>query len=134
VDASLRRVRFLEGAVRDLGLSARVAVLHARAEELGRNAQWRGQADAVVARGFGPPSVVAECGAPLLRVGGVLAVSEPPRAEGVRWPRTEVERFGLRVRAVGPREGYHMAELVQEDPCPLEFPRRTGVPVRSPLF
>jgi 16S rRNA (guanine527-N7)-methyltransferase len=134
VDASLRRVRFLEQAVRDLAFSGRVEVRHSRAEDLGRESAWRGRVDAVVARGFGPPAVVAECAAPLLRVGGVLAVSEPPGAEGVRWPAEEVERFGLTMRRVGGRAGYQLAELELERACPSEFPRRSGVPSRSPLF
>ena len=37
--------------------------------------------DMVVARSFGPPPVLAECAAPLLKVGGWLLVSEPPSTE-----------------------------------------------------
>ena len=134
LDASLQRVRFLEGAVRQLGLGARVEVRHGRAEDLGREAEWRGTSDVVVARSFGPPSVVAECAAPLLRVGGRLVVSEPPDGRGERWPAEGVTQLGLAVRAVAPWAGYGMAELEQAAPCPARFPRRVGVPTRAPLF
>ena len=38
--------------------------------------------DGALARSFGRPAVVAECAAPLLRVGGWLIVSEPPSRRG----------------------------------------------------
>jgi 16S rRNA (guanine527-N7)-methyltransferase len=134
VDASLRRVRFLESAVRRLDLGHRVEVRHARGEDVGREQRWRARVDAVVARSFGPPAVVAECAAPLLRVGGMLAVSEPPRAEGVRWPAAAVRELGLARRGAGDRAGYQLAVLELMDLCPERFPRRVGVPERSPLF
>jgi 16S rRNA (guanine527-N7)-methyltransferase len=134
VESRLGRVRFLEAAVRELGLTAGTDVMHARAEDLGRDADARGQANVVVARSFGRPAVVAECAAPLLRVGGVLAVSEPPHSEGGRWPSDGLARLGLGLRRVGPRAGFGMAELVQERVCPDRYPRRPGVPARSPGF
>lgn len=134
VDASLQRVRFLEEAVRHLGLASRIEVRHVRAEDLGRDPDWRGSCDAVVARSFGPPAVVAECAAPLLRVGGGLVVSEPPEGDRDRWPEADLARLGLVVRTVGPRSGYQMAEMELERPCPDRFPRRVGVPARAPLF
>jgi 16S rRNA (guanine527-N7)-methyltransferase len=134
VDASARRTRFLEGAVRDLGLGGWTEVVHARAEELGRDPGWRGRMDGVVARSFGPPAVVAECAAPLLRPGGVLAVSEPPGPDAGRWPEGGLEPFGLVLRDHGRRAGYQMAELRQAHRCPARFPRRPGVPARAPLF
>jgi 16S rRNA (guanine527-N7)-methyltransferase len=78
MDAIERRCHFLEEAVETLGLSGRVTVVRARAEEAGREDGLRGSFDTVVARSFGPPPVTAECGAPFLAVGGRLIVSEPP--------------------------------------------------------
>ncbi len=54
----------------------------------------RGVADLVVARSFGPPSVVAECAAPMLRLGGWLVVSEPPTAQD-RWAGVSDAPLGL---------------------------------------
>ena len=65
-------------SIKDLGIGHRVSVLSSRAEIAGHQPQWRGSFDAVVARGFAAPGVTAECAAPLLRVGGLLCVSEPP--------------------------------------------------------
>jgi 16S rRNA (guanine527-N7)-methyltransferase len=78
VEASVRRAAFLRAAVSRLGVRDRITVVEDRAEAVGRDPDSRGRFDLVVARSFGPPAVVAECAAPLLRVGGRAVVSEPP--------------------------------------------------------
>ena len=78
LDANRRRCAFLREVVQELGLGERVGVLEGRAEDFGRQALLRGQADLVVARSFGPPAAVAECAAPLLAVGGGPRPGSPP--------------------------------------------------------
>ncbi len=130
LDAALRRVRLLEDAVRSLGWADRVDVVHARAEDLGRDPPHRARYDLVTARLFGPPAAAAECGAPLLRLGGVLAVTEPPDAVEGRWPAAGLAFLGLEV--LEPRPGVQRLRSVT--PVEDRFPRKAGVPVRRPLF
>jgi 16S rRNA (guanine527-N7)-methyltransferase len=131
LDAGERRVAFLQDAVEALDLSDRVSVVHGRAEVLGRG-PLRGAFDAVVARAFGSPAVTAECGAPLLRPGGRLVVSEPPD-DGDRWPPEGLDQLGLVVGASHDR-GARVRVLEQVRPCPEAYPRRDGVPGKRPLF
>ena len=141
LDARERRCSFLREAVRELDLDGRVVVVWARAEEAGHRDYLRGAFDLVVARGFGPPAVTAECGAPFLRVGGMLAVSEPPHDGDTggpgdpsgRWPARWLARLGL---AVGPSwtDGFRYQALDQVEPCPERYARNPGVPVKRPLF
>ena len=72
-----------------------MTILGAAAEDAGRDAEWRGGFDLVTARSFGAPAVVAECGAPFLRVGGRLVVSEPPSDGPTRWPVEGLAAVGL---------------------------------------
>ena len=130
LDALERRVALLDEAVDALGWGDRVIVLHARAEDVGRDPAWRGTVDAVTARLFGPPATVAECSAPLLRVGGLLIVSEPPDQPD-RWPVEGVAEFGLE-RADHSPAG--MQVLRQVELCPENFPRRVGIPAKRPRF
>lgn len=129
VEASVRRAELLRDAVRTLGVTDRVTVEARRAEEVGRDPLHRGRADLVVARAFGPPAVVAECAAPLLRVGGALVVSEPPDRPD-RWPEGSLAALGLAVEA---RTG-GFVRLRQRSRCPQRFPRRVGIPAKRPLF
>ncbi|HEV2759282.1 MAG TPA: RsmG family class I SAM-dependent methyltransferase, partial [Acidimicrobiales bacterium] len=86
VESSVRRAAFLRHAVEQLALGDRVDVAEARAEAVGRHARTRAQFGLVVARSFGPPAVVAECAAPLLRPGGRAVISDPPGGAPSRWP------------------------------------------------
>jgi 16S rRNA (guanine527-N7)-methyltransferase len=141
LDARERRCGFLREAVLDLDLGERVVVVWARAEEAGHRDYLRGVFDLVVARGFGAPAVTAECGAPFLRVGGTLAVSEPPEdGEGAtppdvsdRWTAGGLARLGL---ALGRSwtDGYRYQALNQVEPCPPRYARNPGIPTKRPLF
>ena len=138
VESRVRPAAFLGRAVVELGLEGRVAVAAERAELLGRTGSRRGAFDLVTARGFGPPGVTAECAAPLLEVGGLLVVSEPP-LEGSdvarRWSVQGLAQLGMgSVAAVGSAAGYRFAVVRQERACPDRFPRRVGVPAKRPLF
>jgi 16S rRNA (guanine527-N7)-methyltransferase len=136
VEARGRRCAFLLDAVGELGLRGRVVVEGARAEVVGRIPEWRGAFDVVTARGFGRPAVVAECAAPLLEVGGLLAVSEPPPDScGVtrRWSGEGLAELGMgKAQPVGSAYGFVL--VFQEQRCPDRFPRRVGVPAKRPLF
>lgn len=135
LEASERRTSFLVTAADQLGLAPpRVEVVRERAEIAGRQDRWRSTADLVVARAFGPPAVVAECGAPLLASGGRLIVSEPPEGGEGRWPRAGLKAFGLVSGLPERHEGCWYRVLEQQEPCPGRFPRRPGIPVKRPLF
>jgi 16S rRNA (guanine527-N7)-methyltransferase len=134
VEASVRRAAFLRAAVRELALESRVAVVEERAEVIGRAPEYRGSFDLVVARSFGPPAVVAECAAPLLRIGGRAVVSEPPGGEPERWPADGLLRLGMAPGAGVQAGGAAYQVLRQDEPCPDRWPRRVGVPAKRPLF
>jgi 16S rRNA (guanine527-N7)-methyltransferase len=134
VDAGERRVAFLGAAVAALGLEDRVSVVEGRAEELARRVDLRGRFDLVVARGFGPPAVTAECGAGFLVVGGRLVVSEPPGGRAERWPVSGLALVGLERAEAFEAGGTSYQVLRQATPCPDRYPRRVGIPTKRPLF
>lgn len=134
LDSNERRAAFLSRAVLALELHHRVVVAHSRAEDAGRDPLWRGRADLVVARSFGPPAVTAECAAPLLGVGGRLVVSEPPDGTPDRWPEEPLAELGLRPVGRLEQAFSRFQILRQESSCPDQFPRRVGVPAKRPLF
>ena len=134
LDSRTKSTTFLEAAVEELGLSRLVAVREGRAEALARS-ELRGVFDLVCARGFGAPAVTAECAAGFLVSGGLLVVSEPPGEEvsEERWPTEGLHTLGLErltVTADTPR----FQVLRMREQCPDQFPRRTGIPQKRPLF
>jgi 16S rRNA (guanine527-N7)-methyltransferase len=136
LDASARRVAFLTDASRTLGVADRVEAVHDRAEHYGRVPAHRGAVDLVTARSFGPPAVVAECAAPLLRLGGRAVVSEPPTPDPSRWPPDGLALLGLTPEPapVGRPGAARYQVLVASSTCPDRFPRRVGIPTKRPLF
>lgn len=134
LDGMVRRTTFLREAARVINeLGGHVEVVTERAEVAGRSPTLRGTFDFVVARSFGPPAVTAECGAPFLRRGGQLIVSEPPGGHSERWPAEGLRELGLRLVALEV-EPIARVVLLAEEPCPDRFPRRVGVPTRRPVF
>lgn len=132
LDANAKRMGVLELAIEELGLADRCRVRTARAEEAGRDRSLRAAFDAVVARGFSGPPVTAECAAPLLRVGGVLVVSEPPGDED-RWPAAGLAPLGM--EPLGTTTfSFRFSATVQSTSCPEMYPRRVGIPGKRPLF
>ena len=129
VESQARRAAWLREAVTWLEL-ANVSVLEERAELTGRG-DLRGQAAIVTSRSFAAPGITAECAAPLLDVGGVLWVSQPPAPSATRWPTEGLALLGLRPReeTVTSWVGFSL-----ESPCPDRYPRRVGIPAKRPLF
>jgi 16S rRNA (guanine527-N7)-methyltransferase len=132
LDTNQRRMGTLHDALDSLGASGRSNVICGRAEEESGRPGLRGTIHGVVARGFGPPAVTAECAAPLLLVGGSLVVSEPPE-ERRRWDAEGLAVLGLAGDTTS-AGGFRFFEAVQATLCPARYPRRTGIPGKRPLF
>jgi len=135
LEGMTKRAELLAWAVEELGVAARVSVLHARAEQVGRPGEpLRGGCALVTARAFGAPPVTAEAAAPLLATGGSLVVSEPPGSEGDRWPQEGLAPLGLVGAGVVRTERAGYMVLRQDTPCPPEYPRSWKRQARHPLF
>ncbi len=91
VDRRAKRTDFLDRMVRRLRWSDRVSVICSDVEEvIGADHAI----NAVVARGFGPPSVTLSMASRLVRPRGRIVISEPP--EGERWPEEMLAELGVR--------------------------------------
>lgn len=129
LDAIRKRCSFLVWAAGQLGLADRVEVWCGRAEEIGHEARARYGFDAVVARGFGPPAQTVECGAPLLRPGGRLVISEPPEQRA--WPAGPLAGIGL---VHEPDVAAGVVVLRRDGEVDDRYPRRVKIQQRAPLF
>jgi 16S rRNA (guanine527-N7)-methyltransferase len=139
LEATHKKVTFLENIVHMLGLEG-VAVLHGRAEELGRNPAHREQYDWALARAVAEMPTLAEYLLPLVRVGGgALAQKGEGAAAEVHGADTAIVTLGGRVRRLVPVELRGLAEtrfLVVVDKVaatPEQYPRRPGIPQKRPL-
>jgi 16S rRNA (guanine527-N7)-methyltransferase len=130
VEAQRRRAAFLRSALTQLEADA--DVLEARAEDVGRQPELRASFDAAVARSFGSPAVTAECAAPLLRIDGVLVVSDPPVGGAARWPADGLDELGLVVDHQTTEPAF--TRLRKCAATPDRYPRSVGRPAKRPLW
>ncbi len=79
-DALQKRVRFLQEAIDDLMLTG-ITAIHARAEELGQDPQYRGQFDLCVSRAVAELPVLCEYCLPLVKPGGVFVSYKSRKTE-----------------------------------------------------
>ena len=138
VDAHRRRLDWVAAIAAEFGL-ANVDVAHARLEEYGHGPA-RESFDVATARALGPLPVVAELGLPLLAVGGSLLIPRgQPVADELEHAAAACEQLGGRVDDVVPNPSSPidqvgfvviMAKIAATSP---RFPRRSGVPARTPL-
>lgn len=138
VDASERRCEFAWRAVRALQLGSRVEVVHGRVDELAHVEAWRGSADLVTARLFGPPAEVAECALPIVADGGHLVVSVSAATVG-RWRDADLAALGATVVArwetvAGSGVTGSFVAVRRSGPLQDRYPRRAAKRRRAPLF
>ena len=133
-DADERRCRAARAAVRAVGLERRVTVEHVRIEVLVDRSDTREAFDGATARSFGPVSELAECGLPLLRVGGELVVSVTEETERLwRNPILEQATGCVWARSWWTAHGRYLA-VRRARPGPEGLPRRPSSRRRSPLI
>lgn len=133
-DADERRCRAAQAAVRAVGLERRVTVEHVRLEALADRSDARGAFDGATARSFGPVPELAECGLPLLRVGGELVVSVTEETERLwRTPKLEPATGCVWARSWQTAHGRYLA-VRRARPGPDRLPRRPSSRRRSPLI
>ena len=138
IDAQRRRLDWVEATAARLGLT-NVTVVHARLEDYARGPA-RESFDVAMARALGPLPVVAELGLPLVAIGGQLLVPRgQPGADELEQAMLACNQLGGRIDDVIPnpsspidRVGFVviMAKIAATSP---RFPRRSGMPARTPL-
>ena len=134
VDSMVKRTNFLEEALRWEGAPSSANVINGRVEVLARLPELEEGFALVTARSFGPPAVTAECAARLLRLEGLLIVSEPPDDEQrSRWDSPGLAKLGLRSEG-RVRHGAAFQVIRKIKATPRMFPREVGVPGKNPLF
>jgi 16S rRNA (guanine527-N7)-methyltransferase len=117
-----------------------VAVLHARAEEVGRDPAHREQYDWAVARAVADLSILAEYLLPLVQIGGHALAQKGESGPAEAHASTgALNLLGGTVEKIVPVELPGIAEvrylivIRKIAATPPHYPRRTGMPAKKPL-
>ena len=134
LDANARRCEIAQRAVEAVDLGDRVEVVHGRAEDYAQDSRCRLANDLVVARLFGPPSEVAECGLPLLAPDGSLVVSVSAVTAEV-WLSADLTKVAASVVKCWETEtGRYLRVQRTSTEALARLPRRAAARRRNPLF
>jgi len=139
LEATARKVVFLDLAIGELGLE-RVVAINARAEDLGCQPRFRSRFDVVTARAVSSLPALLELGLPLLRVGGSLML---PKGADIGEELEAAERAATILGGEVVDSGYlpdvgstvatRLVIVRKIAATPLKYPRRSGIPSKSPL-
>jgi len=140
VDSLAKRLEFLKLVTAELDLAG-VENIHARAEDMGRDARYRANFDIVTSRAVARLPVLLEYAIPLLKVGGQFLAAKGLRVEEeVREAERALDLLGcelVRIESYALGEGAeHRATVIVKKlrSTSKEYPRRAGTPAKTPLL
>ncbi|HEY4667857.1 MAG TPA: 16S rRNA (guanine(527)-N(7))-methyltransferase RsmG [Anaerolineales bacterium] len=139
VESIGKKADFCRHIVRLLGLEG-IEVMQARAEQLGRDPNYRGQHDWAVARAVARLPVLLEYLLPLLRVDGVAIAhkGESGPAETIT-ALPALQRLGgvlqqvVPVELPGVSETHFLIVVKKINETPAKYPRRPGIVAKRPI-
>ncbi len=134
VDSLQKRLTFLAEVLKTLDLSAEI--VHARAEEFGRDPKYRASFDAVVSRAVASLPVLLELTVPLLRVGGKAYCYKGDVSEELNTAKSALHLLHCTAETVPLASDYGARTLVictKNAPTPSTYPRKAGLPAKKPL-
>ena len=137
LDSLQKRTLFLQQLTQQLGISAQI--VHARAEDGGRNAALRERFSVATARAVAPLNVLSELLLPFVHIGGTMLCYKAKNTDA------EVESATRAIQTLGgATPKLHHALLAQQyeriivqvpkvAATPRNYPRKAGTPAKNPL-
>jgi 16S rRNA (guanine527-N7)-methyltransferase len=139
VESVKKKAGFCEHMVEVLGLKD-VIVSSARAEEIGQDPVHRERYDLALARAVAKMPVLVEYLLPLVNVGGLVVMQKSASAkEEAEASRNAIRLMGgklvsiIPVNLPGVEDERYLVTLEKTKTTPAEFPRRFGIPAKSPI-
>ena len=138
IEATGKKCEYLKYAVKELSLD-NVLVVCGRAEELGKDKNYREKFDAVTARAVAKMNVLCEYCAPFIKVNGKFIAYKGEAAEELKEAENAVKTLGLAIEGVncfdlpdgmGKRNIIVMEKIKN---TPAAYPRGNGKERKKPL-
>jgi len=139
LDSLNKRINFLNHLISELQLK-QITCIHGRAEDYGRQEEYREAFDLVTSRAVARLSVLAELCLPFVKVGGVfIAYKGPKSREEIEEARGALNILGgeltrhVEVKLPGIEEVRSLLFISKERPTSDKYPRKAGLPEKKPL-
>ena len=138
-DSLNKRLIFLQEVVNQLGLK-NIEIIHARAEELGKNKKYRENFDAATSRAVANLSTLSEYLIPLVKVGGkIISMKAGGAQEEIEAAKKAIKILGGEIEEI---EEFKLPQteiertiilIKKEEHTPNKYPRKAGVPSKEPI-
>ncbi len=139
LDSLNKRINFLKNVVEQIGLS-NVTFIHGRAEDIGRDKEHREKYDLCVSRAVANLSTLSEYCTPFVKAGGDFISYKASNSE------EEIEKAGSAISKLGCKVSWIKNMQIPDSdiertfvcinkvkPLSGKYPRKSGVPSRTPL-
>lgn len=138
-DSLNKRLIFLQEVVNQLGLK-NIEIIHARAEELGKNKKYRENFDVATSRAVANLSTLSEYLIPLVKVGGkIISMKAGGAQEEIEAAKKAIKILGGKIEGI---EEFKLPQteiertiilIKKEEHTPNKYPRKAGVPSKEPI-
>lgn len=139
LDSLNKRVNFLNEVIDELGLTG-IEAVHGRAEDMGRNPQYREKFDFCVSRAVANLSVLSEYTMPFVKPGGYFIPYKSGKAEEeIKESENAVRLLSGRIEdmvsfTIPDTDMERTLILIQKTaPIHKKYPRKAGTPQKDPL-
>ncbi len=139
MDSLNKRIRFLNEVINVLGLTGITAV-HGRAEEMARKREYRETFDLCVSRAVANLSSLAEYCLPFVKLGGTFISYKSADADDeIQDAKHAVFLLGgkqekvIKYELPGSDMGRSLIQIKKVQGTPKTYPRKAGIPSKSPL-
>ena len=140
VDSLNKRINFLNEVIQKLKLK-NVNTIHSRAEDLGRDKKHREKYDIVTSRAVANLTVLVEYLLPFVKIGGYCICMKGPNVENeINESKFAIKTLGGKIEKVDsiilPDSDFerNIILIKKESNTPNKFPRKAGMPIKSPLI
>lgn len=140
LDSLNKRIKFLDEVAGTLGLD-QVVTVHGRAEDLGRNPDFREQFDYCVSRAVANTATLSEYCLPFVKKGGCFIAYKSEKAmEEYEQSKKAISIFGGKCERtekfyLPDSDIYRNLFLIRKlKTTPERFPRKAGMPSKEPIF
>ena len=139
LDSLNKRIKFLGEVCGKLEIDG-VELVHARAEDGGRNAAYRGKFDTVVSRAVANLTVLSEWCIPFLKKGGYFLALKGPLADAeVKDAKRAIAVLGGKIEDIYEADipftdlKHKIVVIKKVGQTPLKYPRKAGIATKNPI-
>lgn len=140
VDSLNKRLIFLKNVINELNLK-NIIIIHSRAEDFGRNKEYRENFDIAVSRAVANLSTLSEYLIPLIKINGkCLCMKASDTKEEINKAKKAINVLGGTIKNVEEFNlpdsdiGRTIITINKERNTPNKYPRKAGMPSKEPIM